>query len=124
MKRILIMTMFTALFFGCGNGKSNNLIKTVGVEEFASIIAQEDVRLIDVRTPKEYAEGHIAGAENIDVKADDFAERIKDIKGTVAVYCRGGKRSLKAAEKFASQGCTAYNLDGGIHAWQKAGKSH
>ena len=113
-----MITMFAALAAGCGN----KAVKTVGVEEFASVMTQNDVRLIDVRTPKEYAEGHLAGAENIDVKAPDFAERIKDIKGTVAVYCRGGKRSLTAAKQFAKQGCTVYNLDGGILAWQKAGK--
>ncbi len=118
-----MMTMFAALFCGCGNSKNNESVKTVNVEEFAEKMAQQDVRLIDVRTPKEYAEGHLAGAENIDVKADDFAERIKDIKGTVAVYCRGGRRSLKAAEQLAKQGCTVYNLDGGILAWQKAGKA-
>ena len=117
-----MMTMFAALFCGCGNAKNNESVKTVNVEEFAEKMAQKDVRLIDVRTPKEYAEGHLAGAENIDVKAADFAERIKDIKGTVAVYCRSGKRSLMAAEQFAKQGCTIYNLDGGILAWQKAGK--
>ena len=122
MKLILMMTMFAALFSGCGNTKSNVAVKTIGVEEFAEVIAQKDVRLIDVRTPKEYAEGHLAGAENIDVKADDFAERIKDIKGEVAVYCRGGRRSLKAAEQLAANGCTVYNLDGGILIWQKAGK--
>ena len=113
------MTLFYALACGCGNGKQTT---TVGVDEFASMIAQKDVRIIDVRTPKEYAEGHIAGAENIDVKSDDFAERIKDITGKVAVYCRGGKRSLTAAELLSKQGCTVYNLDGGILAWQKAGK--
>ena len=122
MKRILMMTMFAALFGGCGNGKNNEAVKTVGVEEFAKVMAQKEVWLIDVRTPKEYAEGHLAGAENIDVKAADFAERIKDIKGTVAVYCRSGKRSLTAAEQLVNQGCTVYNLDGGILAWQKAGK--
>jgi L-ascorbate metabolism protein UlaG (beta-lactamase superfamily)/rhodanese-related sulfurtransferase len=98
-------------------------VKTVNVEEFAEKMAQQDVRLIDVRTPKEYAEGHLVGAENIDVKAADFAERIKDLKGTVAVYCRGGRRSIKAAEQLSKQGCTVYNLDGGILAWQKAGMS-
>ena len=117
-----MMTMFAALFCGCGNSKNNESVKTVKTEEFAEMMAQKDVRLIDVRTPKEYAEGHLAGAENIDVKAADFAEHIKDIKGTVAVYCRGGRRSLKAAEQLAKQGCTVYNLDGGILAWQKAGK--
>lgn len=113
-----MMTMLAALFCGCGN-KS---IKTIGVDEFAEVMTQMDVRLIDVRTPKEYAEGHLTGAENIDVKAADFAERIKGINGTVAVYCRGGKRSMTAAVQFAANGCTVYNLDGGILAWQKNGK--
>ena len=118
-----MMTMFATLFCGCGNTKNNESVKTVNVEEFAEKMAQQDVRLIDVRTPKEYAEGHLVGAENIDVKAADFAERIKDIKGSVAVYCRGGRRSIKAAEQLSKQGCTVYNLDGGILAWQKAGMS-
>ena len=117
-----MMTMFAALFCGCGNAKNNEAVKTVNVAEFAEKMAQKDVRLIDVRTPKEYAEGHLAGAANIDVKAVDFAERIKDIKGSVAVYCRSGKRSLMAAEQLSAKGCTVYNLDGGIMAWQKAGK--
>ena len=97
-------------------------VTTIGVEEFAKTIGKKNVRLIDVRTPKEYAEGHIAEAENIDVKAADFSSRIQDAKGKVAVYCRSGKRSLMAAEQLAAKGCTVYNLDGGIIAWQKAGK--
>jgi L-ascorbate metabolism protein UlaG (beta-lactamase superfamily)/rhodanese-related sulfurtransferase len=117
-----MITLFSTLFCGCGGGNNSEQVTTMGVEEFASTMVQKDVRLIDVRTPKEYAEGHLAGSENIDVKAADFAERIKDIKGKVAVYCRGGRRSLKAAEQLAANGCTVYNLDGGILAWQKAGK--
>ena len=113
-----MMTMLAALFYGCGN----KAIKTVGADEFAEVTTQKDVRLIDVRTPEEYAEGHLAGAENIDVKAADFAERIKGIEGSVAVYCRGGKRSLMAAAQLAANDCTVYNLDGGILAWQKACK--
>ena len=114
-----MMTMLAALFCGCGN----KAIKTVDTDEFAEVTTQKDVRLIDVRTPEEYAEGHLAGAENIDVKAADFAERIKGIEGTVAVYCRSGKRSMMAAAQLAANGCTVYNLDGGILAWQKAGKT-
>ena len=113
-----MITMFAALAAGCGN-KS---VKTVSVDDFAEIMTRNDVLLIDVRTSDEYAEGHLAGAENIDVKAADFTERIKGLDGTVAVYCRSGKRSLMAAEQLAKQGCTVYNLDGGILAWQKAGK--
>ena len=122
-----MITLFAAMAVGCAGAQDKQAakgeVKTVGVEEFAEIMAQADVRLIDVRTPKEYAEGHLAGAEIIDVKAADFAERIKNIKGVVAVYCRSGKRSLMAAEQLAKQGCTVYNLDGGILAWQKAGKT-
>ena len=118
-----MITMFAAMAVGCGSAQNKVAsVKTVGVEEFASIIAQKEVRLVDVRTPAEYAEGHIAGAENIDIKAADFANCIEGIKGKVAVYCRSGKRSLMAAEQLAKQGCTVYNLDGGVLAWQKAGK--
>lgn len=113
-----MISMLAALFCGCGD----KAIKTLGADEFAEVMTQKDVRIIDVRTAEEYAEGHLFGAENIDVKAADFAERIKGIEGTVAVYCRGGRRSLKAAEQLAAGGCTVYNLDGGILAWQKAGK--
>ncbi len=115
-----MLTILTSILFGCGSGKNT---KILGVEEFASVAGQKEVRLIDVRTAAEYAEGHLFGAENIDVKAADFAQRIQGIEGEVAVYCRGGRRSLKAAEQLVANGCTVYNLDGGILAWQKAGRS-
>lgn len=125
MKRILMITLFAVMAVGCANqsGEQRNdggVILTVGIEEFSTYLNQQDVRLIDVRTPQEFAESHLAGAENIDVNVVDFTERIADIDGKVAVYCRGGKRSMKAAKRLAAQGCTVYNLDGGIMAWQKA----
>lgn len=131
MKRIMMMALVAVMAVGCGNNKQTEqpaqepaeaAVMTVGVDEFAEAIAQEGVRLVDVRTPEEYAEEHIAGAENIDVKADDFAEQIKGIDGTVAVYCVKGVRSLKAAKQLAVQGCTVYDLDGGLNAWKQAGK--
>lgn len=119
----LLLLTFSAIATCCGNANSiQKPITSIGVEDFEYISALPDVRLIDVRTPKEYADGHISGAENIDVKAADFAERIKDIKGIVAVYCRSGKRSLNAAKQLANLGCKVYDLTGGILAWQKAGK--
>ncbi len=134
MKQMLMLTMFAAIAVGCGNVRNGNAeqerVETVGVVEFAAIVAQREdslvsvqrgMRLLDVRTPEEYAGGHIAGAENIDLKAADFAERIKDIHDTVAVYCHSGRRSLVAASQLAAQGCVIYNLDGGILAWQQAG---
>lgn len=125
----LTLTLMVAMTVAsCGSskkGESNvrGTVTTQSAAEFCETIGQRDMILIDVRTPKEYSEGHIAGAQNIDVKASDFAERIKDIKGRVAVYCRGGKRSLAAAEQLSSQGCSVYNLKGGIMEWQSAGYS-
>ena len=127
MKHILMIVLVALMMGGCGAGKSsvqtaNGTVTTVGVEEFAKVITKKNVRLIDVRTPKEYAEGHLKGAQNIDVKAADFSEKIKNVKGNVAVYCARGVRSLNAANKLAAQGCTVYNLDGGLTAWKQAGK--
>ncbi len=127
MKHILMIVLVALMMGGCGASKSsmqtaNGTVTTVGVEEFAKVILKKNVRLIDVRTPKEYAEGHIKGAENIDVKAADFSEKTKTVRGNVAVYCARGVRSLNAANILAAQGCTVYNLDGGLIAWKQAGK--
>lgn len=127
MKHILMIVLVALMMGGCGAGKSsvqtaNGTVTTVGVEEFAKVISKKNVRLIDVRTPKEYAEGHIKGAENIDVKAADFSEKTKTVRGNVAVYCARGVRSLNAANILAAQGCKVYNLDGGLIAWKQAGK--
>ncbi len=127
MKRALIIVLLAVLVIGCGASKQaqqsqSGSVKTVSVEEFSKVISKKNVRLIDVRTPKEYADGHLKKAENIDVRASDFTERTKKVKGQVAVYCFKGVRSLKAANQLAAQGCTVYNLEGGINAWKQAGK--
>lgn len=121
---MLASIMLTAVLMACvGSGKRGDSgVTTIGVEEFAKLVERKDVRLIDVRTPQEYAEEHLREAENIDVKASDFVEKTEGVKGTVAVYCRSGKRSLNAANQLAARGCTVYDLKGGIIAWKQAGK--
>jgi len=129
MKRLLILAFVATLAVGCGSTNkveeqpAQGSVKTVTVEEFAMVITRNNVRLIDVRTPGEYAAGHIEGAENINVKDPNFLENSKGVKGVVAVYCAKGVRSLSAATQLAARGCTVYNLSGGIVAWQQAGKS-
>ena len=101
-------------------------IKTVGVEEFAQIIQDNAVQLLDVRTPEEYAEGHIKGFTMIDVKADTFSDLVDEMlvkDQPVAVYCRGGRRSLTAADILVQKGFkTIYNLEKGYTSWVEAGK--
>jgi len=84
-------TFFTAVvlslvsLFSC---QPDSAIKTVGVEEFAQIIQDDAVQLLDVRTPEEYAEGHIKGFTMIDVKADDFADKVDEMLVKDQARCR------------------------------------
>jgi len=78
--------------------------------------------VLDVRTPEEYAEGHIQGAKLIPVKvlAKHLAEVPKDKQ--VYVYCHSGRRSANAAKLLAEHGFTRIeNMQGGITAWKDAG---
>jgi len=78
--------------------------------------------VLDVRTPEEYAKGHIQGAKLIPVQvlADRLAEVPKDKQ--VYVYCHSGRRSANAAKLLAAKGFTRIeNMQGGITAWKEAG---
>lgn len=94
---------------------------TVPVADFASLLTTGEHTLIDVRTPEEYAEGHLPEATLIDVRAEDFATRIAALPKdrAYALYCRSGGRSRQARELMARAGFTrVVDLSGGIHAWR------
>ena len=77
--------------------------------------------IIDVRTPEEYAEGHIQGALNINVKSESFVTEIENLSksDTLLVYCRYGRRSLYAAQVMVSFGFQKiYDLEGGFLNWE------
>ena len=93
------------------------------VKEFAELIADSNVVILDVRKADEFAEGHIKGAVLIDQFQSDFLEQAqaklpKD--KIIAVYCRSGRRSANAADKLADVGYKCVNLKGGILAWKEA----
>ena len=78
--------------------------------------------VIDVRTPEEYASGHIPGAVNISF--DEVAQRMAELKAPngVALYCMVGPRARKGESALLEAGHTAvFHLDGGLAAWQQAG---
>lgn len=92
-------------------------------EELAQRIKAGDVRLIDVRTDEEVAEGTIPGAEHIALDRFDPATIATDDGREVVFYCRSGRRSAIAAEKLAeATGAPATHLEGGILAWEAAGQ--
>lgn len=112
-------------FTGCGNAQNSAGYTNMDVNEFANFITGDGVQLVDVRTPEEYAQGHIADARNIDVFNRDFlqeAEKSLDKSKPVAVYCRSGKRSADAARILSQAGFKVVNLKGGIIAWVDAGR--
>lgn len=118
---LIVMIMSVIQVSGC-NGNDN--ITSVAATEFENIIKGDSVQLLDVRTPLEYAEGHIAGALNINVQSDDFqqvAEKELSKDSTILVYCRSGRRSMNAAEILTKLGYKVINLKGGIIEWREDG---
>jgi rhodanese-related sulfurtransferase len=80
--------------------------------------------IIDVRTPEEFAQGHLENAINIDYYSDTFSDETEalDKNKTYLIYCRSGARSSQALALMAVQNFTkVYNISGGINAWQAAG---
>jgi len=78
--------------------------------------------LLDVRTPEEYAAGHIAGAKLIPVQV--LAEHLNEIPRDkqVYIYCHSGTRSARASKLLADRGFSNIeNIKGGIVAWKEAG---
>lgn len=78
--------------------------------------------VIDVRTPEEYATGHIPGALNIPF--DEVAARISEVDAPhgVALYCMVGPRARKGESALLGAGYTSvFHLEGGLAAWQAEG---
>ena len=92
--------------------------------EFAAAAKLPDTVLLDVRTPAEFASGHLPGAVNVDIESADFGQQIMalDQAKSYAVYCRSGNRSKAAVTAMQQAGFTKlFDLSGGITAWQSAG---
>ena len=93
----------------------------------ADYVANRDAEapLLDVRTPDEFASGHLAGATNVDVMAPDFKSRVAALglptDGPVYLYCRSGNRSGQAAGILRQLGHAGAVNVGGFDALAKAG---
>lgn len=122
----ILMGTLGALLGLTGCNAQTASVKRVDVEDFAKTISDQSVVRIDVRTAEEYADGHLEGAINIDVQKDDFesvALQTLPSGAQVAVYCRSGNRSRKAAQALADKGFRVTELGTGYTGWTGAGKS-
>lgn len=96
---------------------------TVEADEAVEMIGSSDRTVIDVRTPAEYAEAHIVGAQLIDVNGGDFADQIAELDPDepYLVYCRSGNRSANAAAQMEEMGIKDIADAGGLADLARAG---
>ena len=120
MKLMSLLTTLLSLLGCSGQGVTDQ-----AVAEFEAASAKPEVAIIDVRTPEEYAAGHLPWASNVDWKSAGFLRQVEAAypkQTPLAVYCRSGRRSAEAAEALTKAGYTVSNLLGGYLAWTASGK--
>jgi len=95
-------------------------VENVGIDVVAQALARGE-RIVDVRETFEYVDGHIAGAEHIPMHTVPL--RLDELSGDGPVYviCASGNRSWQVASFLARHGIHAYNVAGGMVAWQSLG---
>jgi rhodanese-related sulfurtransferase len=141
LKRLILVILSAALVIGalavgCPATTTDNtppddlvqIIEDVSPLDALDLIQQNEGNanfvIIDVRTPLEYAQGHIEGAINIDFRSSAFEETLKALDRDKAyfIYCASGNRSGQARDLMEGLDFTeVYNLAGGITAWLDAG---
>jgi rhodanese-related sulfurtransferase len=116
------LTIVAVLILSCnGSAQKSNL----SVQEFEKGISQNGIQVLDVRTAREYQSGHLANAFLADwTNKQEFTERVAALYKAkpVYAYCLSGGRSDAAMNWLNKNGFTAYNLSGGINAWNKENK--
>ncbi len=125
MKKVLFL-LFACMFISCQQKQAAEvtqepIIEVLTEDVFAEHIKDENVQLIDVRTKKEFEEGHIKGANHHHVYDKDFKERLGylDKEKPVYLYCKSGGRSEEAALELKEMGFKKiYDLKRGISAWK------
>ncbi|WP_079062539.1 rhodanese-like domain-containing protein [Streptomyces pseudovenezuelae] len=83
----------------------------------------DELTVVDVRTPGEYASGHLPGALNIPLDQLGRAlPALREVRGELLVVCASGARSLNACQVLAGHGIRALTLTGGTQSWAAAGR--
>ena len=122
-KLFVIISAVLCNLLGCTAQQQK--FESLDIKAFEEVIADTSVVRLDVRSLDEYSSGHIANAVNIDVTKADFEARATFLlpkDKTIAVYCRSGRRSKKAAGILVENGYKVIELNNGITGWINAGK--
>ena len=136
MKKLLLVALVIGIILtgGCAEiatpeqKASTRIIENITPQEAFTLIQNNknnpDFVIIDVRTPEEFAEGHIENVVNIDFYAETFTGELDNLDKdkTYLVYCRSGRRSgnaLNIMEELSFG--EVYNMSGGIIEWKAEG---
>ncbi|PKP24932.1 MAG: rhodanese-like domain-containing protein [Bacteroidetes bacterium HGW-Bacteroidetes-2] len=117
---LLCMALFLV---SCDDSKDDS-IQSITPEQMQDVLLEENIQILDVRTPEEFIENFIYKSQNICVTQDDFKEKVKrlDKNKPVYLYCKSGMRSDKAAKILKEMGFKEiYTMKGGIDLWKKKG---
>ena len=103
--RLVAALLLTLALSSCSSTTDQPSADVVPAAEAVAAI-EDGAIVVDVRTPEEYDAGHLSGARNIDVSADDFESRIETLDPTESyvVYCRTGNRSAAAVRTMLDAG--------------------
>ncbi|HJW29645.1 MAG TPA: rhodanese-like domain-containing protein [Saprospiraceae bacterium] len=119
----LILLCFIGMI-SCSSGQYAG-VKNLSAKAFDQTIKEQPEKVIlDVRTPEEYAEGHLAGALNVNWEGDHFDQQVAglDKSKPVMVYCAAGGRSAAASKHLAKKGFKqVFNLEDGMEDWAQKG---
>jgi len=118
MNKLFAVLLVFILIPSCAIGQITN---DIDIDEFRKKMASQNYVLVDVRTEKEFDDGHIENALNIDYFSTTFSDEISNIglERPVLVYCRSGNRSGKSMRIMSDLGFKeVYNLIGGIKGWK------
>jgi phage shock protein E len=122
---LVILATLVVVAVGCSKEDVVREVEAVTPADGSLLIHDMGDRLtvIDVRTPEEFAAGHLDGAVNLDLEGGQFSKLIDQLPKNEAylVYCHTGRRSALAAETMVKAGFTNVRDMGGIADWQSAG---
>lgn len=123
MKRLLFLggLLGLVLLLGAcgGTPQENSAYHKITAEEAKEQMDEGGVTVVDVRTPEEYASGHIQGAVNLpnETIGEEAPKALEDKQAVVLLYCRTGVRSKNAAQKLVELGYENVYDFGGIVDW-------
>lgn len=125
MKKIFLSLLAAISLGSTGCSAQSDGINVLSPKDFIEKAKADTTSIIlDVRTPEEYKEEHLAGARQLDflnTAVFDAGIKLLDNTHTYYVYCRSGKRSHNACLKMKKQGFKVFDMEGGILNWKRLG---